>query len=53
MPSSLDISRLDDPRIVVDNRFSEMSDSEAEGQILDAMRYLTKNGACPTGRCST
>ena len=43
-PSGFDITNLGNPRMVVDNRFSEMTDAEAESAIREQMDYLTSNG---------
>lgn len=44
VPGDIDLAALGDPRLVVDNRFSEMTDAEAKGQIADSMRYLSAHG---------
>lgn len=45
VPDSTAINLLDRPRIVVDNRFSKMTDEEAKERIEASMEYLSKNGA--------
>ena len=40
-----DISNLGSPRMVVDNRLSEMSDTDAESVIHEQMEYLTHVGS--------
>lgn len=35
---------LGDPFLVVDNRFSEMSDDEARSQIVESMNYFSEHG---------
>lgn len=44
LQAGIDLNRLDNPRAVVDNRYSKITDSEAEKQILESMLYLTGNG---------
>lgn len=38
--SGVDLNRLSTPRLVIDNRYSRMSDADAEKQILADMEYL-------------
>ncbi len=45
VPDGFDISNLGSPRMVVDNRFSEMSDADAESVIREQMAYLTNAGS--------
>lgn len=44
VPSGFDLANLGDPRMVIDNRFSDMSDVDAESVIREQMEYLTSNG---------
>ena len=44
LPDGFDLSRLGSPRMVVDNRFSEMTDEVAAKTILEQMDYLTSTG---------
>ena len=41
----IDASRLGKPTMVVDNRFSRMSDEEARACIAESMVYLSSHGA--------
>ena len=44
VPDGIDESALDNPRAVVDNRFSKVTDREAERQIRESMAYLSSKG---------
>lgn len=44
VPDGIDIGRLGNPKIVVDNRYSKISDEEATAQIRESMDYLSSNG---------
>lgn len=35
---------LGDPRAIIDNRYSEITDDEARRQIRESMRYLSGRG---------
>lgn len=41
LPDGVEIDELDSPRVVVDNRFSKMSDVAAEDQMRKSMEYLS------------
>lgn len=45
VPEEFDLSNLGNPRMVIDNRFSDMSDSDAERVVYEQMTYLTSNGS--------
>ena len=40
LPDGIDIDLLDNPRVVIDNRFSKIADKEAEAQIRKSEDYL-------------
>ncbi|MEE8721570.1 MAG: hypothetical protein SOI38_01075 [Eggerthellaceae bacterium] len=44
VPSWYDPSVLDQPRAIVDNRFSKISDEDAKNQIVQSMKYLSSRG---------
>ena len=44
VPNGFDIERLGAPRMVIDNRFSEMNDKDARHVIVEQMDYLTGSG---------
>lgn len=44
VPEGFNLSNLGLPRMVVDNRFSEMTDADAERIIFEQMDYLTSSG---------
>lgn len=45
LPDGINIELLDNPRVVIDNRFSKTTDAEAEAQIRKSEDYLSgKNG---------
>ena len=44
LPAGIDFDDLDNPRVVVDNRYSKIADSDAEKQIAESMRYLSAKG---------
>ena len=45
LPDGINIEFLDNPRVVIDNRFSKITDAEAEAQIRKSEDYLSgKNG---------
>lgn len=45
LPDGINIELLDNPRVVIDNRFSKITDAEAEAQIRKSEDYLSgKNG---------
>lgn len=45
LPDGINIELLDNPRVVIDNRFSKITDAEAEAQIRKSKDYLSgKNG---------
>lgn len=45
LPDGINIELLDNPRVVIDNRFSKITDAEAEAQIRKSEDYLNgKNG---------
>lgn len=43
--ADVDINLLGNPRMIVDNRFSAITDAAAEKQILESMEYLSSNGS--------
>lgn len=45
LPEGFNSSNLGSPRLVIDNRYSEMSDDVAEKTILEQMDYLTSHGS--------
>ena len=49
-PKGFDMSKLGVPRMVVDNRFSQMTDDEANRQIADSMQYLSARHGIPHER---
>lgn len=44
LPAGIDFDDLDNPRVVVDNRYSKIADADAEKQIVESMRYLSAKG---------
>lgn len=44
LPSGIDFDDLDNPRVVVDNRYSKIADVDAEKQIAESMKYLSSKG---------
>lgn len=44
LPAGIDFDDLDNPRVVVDNRYSKIADVDAEKQIAESMRYLSSKG---------
>ena len=45
LPDGINIELLDNPRVVIDNRFSKITDAEAEAQIRKSEDFLSgKNG---------
>ncbi len=44
IPRDIDISKLGNPKVVVDNRYSRLTDDEAKGQIISSMRYFSNKG---------
>lgn len=44
LPSGFSLANLGDPRMAIDNRFSDMSDVDVESVIREQMKYLTSNG---------
>ena len=44
LPAGIDFDDLDNPRVVVDNRYSKIADVDAEKQIVESMRYLSAKG---------
>lgn len=45
IPSGFDLADLGNPRMVIDNRFSDISDVDAESVIREQMGYLTSHGS--------
>ena len=41
LPAGIDFDDLDNPRVVVDNRYSKIADVDAENQIVESMKYLS------------
>lgn len=44
IPDDVDISKIDSPRAIVDNRYSKITDAEAARQIEESMAYLSEKG---------
>ena len=44
LPAGIDFDDLDNPRVVVDNRYSKIADVDAEKQIVESMKYLSNKG---------
>lgn len=44
LPAGIDFDDLDNPRVVVDNRYSKIADVDAEKQIAESMKYLSSKG---------
>lgn len=44
LPAGIDFDALDNPRVVVDNRYSKIADVDAEKQIAESMKYLSGKG---------
>ena len=44
LPTGIDFDDLDNPRVVVDNRYSKIADADAEKQIVESMKYLSAKG---------
>lgn len=44
LQAGIDLNRLDNPRVVVDNRYSKIADVDAEKQIAESMKYLSDKG---------
>lgn len=44
LPAGIDFDDLDNPRVVVDNRYSKIADADAGKQIVESMRYLSAKG---------
>ncbi len=47
IPKDIDFDNLGTPRIIVDNRYSEVSDNEALEEIISSMSYWTNKGGLP------
>ena len=45
VPSGFDVGKLGAPRMVIDNRLSELSDKDARRVILEQMDYLSNSGS--------
>lgn len=41
LPDGIELDLLDSPRVIIDNRFSKMSDGEAEDQIKKSLAHLS------------
>ena len=44
IPDDVDVSKIDSPRAIVDNRYSKITDAEAASQIEESMAYLSGTG---------
>lgn len=44
VPPGVDLEFLDNPRVVIDNRFSKLTDPEAEKQARESLTYLSGKG---------
>ena len=44
LPTGIDFDDLDNPRVVVDNRYSKIADADAEKQIVESMKHLSAKG---------
>ena len=44
LPAGIDPGDLDNPRVVVDNRYSKITDADAERQIGESIAYLSDTG---------
>lgn len=41
LPTGIDFDDLDNPRVVVENRYSKIADANEEKQIVESMKYLS------------
>lgn len=44
LATGIDFDDLDNPRVVVENRYSKIADANEEKQIVESMKYLSAKG---------